>query len=110
VVATADAHDHAPIGHDIGHGVVLGQADRMPHRQDVECAAELETLGLGGKPQSELDQVRQALVTLALEVMLSRPQHVVAEPIHGLRDIARRRKRLSQARIGIAPVVRRRAR
>src|SRR5712691_10205889 len=50
VIAAADAHDDAPIGHDVGHGVVLGQADRMPHREDVEGAAELEPLGLGGEP------------------------------------------------------------
>ena len=90
VIAAADAHDDAPVGHDVGHGVVLGQADRMPHRQHVEGAAELEPLGLGGEPQPELDQVGQALVAFALEVVLGRPQHVVAEPVHGA---ARRRAR-----------------
>ena len=109
VIAAADPHDDAPVGHDVGHGVVFGQADRMPHRQHVEGAAEFEPLGLGREPQPELDQVGQALVALALEVVLGRPQHVVAEPVHVLRDVARGGECLAQAFIGIAPVVGRRA-
>ncbi len=105
VIAAADAHDDAAIGDDVGHGIVLGQADRVPHRQDVEGAAELEPLGLGGEPQSELDQVGEDLVALALEVVLGRPQDVEAEPVHGLRDVARGRKGLPQPLVGIAPVV-----
>src|SRR5262252_9319408 len=77
----------------------------MPHRQDVEGTAELEALGLRGQPQSELDQVGQALVALALEMVLGRPQHVIAETIHELRHLARGGKGLPQAFRGIAPVV-----
>ena len=109
VIAAADTHDNAPVGHDVGHRIVLGEPDRVPHRQDVEGAAELEPLGLGGEPQSELDQVRQDLVALALEMVLGRPQHVVAELVHELRDVARGRERLPQPLVGIAPVVGRRA-
>src|SRR5207253_10364279 len=36
VISTADAHDHAAVGHDVGHRVVLGQPDRMPHRDHIE--------------------------------------------------------------------------
>ena len=50
VIAAADPHDDAPVGDDVGHGVVFGEADRMPHRQDVEGAAEFQALGLGGEP------------------------------------------------------------
>jgi hypothetical protein len=64
---------------------------------------------LKAQPQSELDQVGQALVALALEVMLRRPQHVVAEALHELRHVARGRKDLPQALGGIAAVVGRRA-
>jgi hypothetical protein len=60
-------------------GVVLGDPDRMPHGQHVERAAELQPSRLGGEPQRELDEVREALVALVLEVMLGRPQRVVAE-------------------------------
>jgi hypothetical protein len=50
VIAAADTHDHTPVGHDVGHGIVFGQPDRMPHRQHIEGAAELEPLGLGREP------------------------------------------------------------
>ena len=33
VVAASHAHDDAAVGDDVGHGVVLGQAHRMPHGQ-----------------------------------------------------------------------------
>ena len=78
VIAAADAHDDAAVGDDVGHRVVLGEPDRMPHRQHVERAAELQALRLGGEPQAELDQVGQALVAFVLEVVLGGPQRVVA--------------------------------
>ena len=105
VIAAADAHDDTPVGDDVGHGVVLGQPDRMPHRQHIEGAAELETLGLGRQPESKLDQIGQALVALALKVMLRRPQHVVAEAVHVLRNVACGREGLPQALVGITPLI-----
>ena len=81
----------------------------MPHGQDVERAAELEAARLRGEPQRELDQVREALVALALEVVLGRPQRVVAEVVHELRDVARGEERLAQPLVVIAPLVGRRA-
>src|SRR5262249_7724345 len=44
-----------------------------------------------------------------LEMMLRGPQHVEAELVHGLRDIARRKECLAQPLVRIAPIVRRRA-
>ena len=76
VVAAADAHDDSPVGDDVGHGVVFRQPDRVPHRQHVERAAELQALGLRGQPQAELHQVRQAFITLALEVVFRGPQRI----------------------------------
>jgi hypothetical protein len=32
VVATADAEDDPAVGEDIGHGKILGQAQKPPHR------------------------------------------------------------------------------
>ena len=81
----------------------------MPHRQHVEAAAELQPLGLRREPQAELDQVREDLVALALEMMLGGPQHVEAELVHRLRHVARREERLAQPLVRIAPVVRGRA-
>ena len=109
VIAAADAHDDAAVGDDVGHRVVFGQPDRMPHRQDVEGAAELQPLGLGRQPQPQLDQVRDDLVALALEMVLGDPQHVVAELVHGLRDVLGGGEHLGQPLVGIAPVVGRRA-
>ncbi len=109
VVAAPDPHDDAAVGDDVGHRVVLGHADRMPHRQHVEGAAELEPLGLGGEPQAELDQVGEDLVALALEVVLGGPQHVEAEVVHRAGDVARGEERLAQPLVRVAPVVRRRA-
>ena len=105
VVATADAHDDAPVGDDVGHRVVLGEADRMPHRQHVERAAEFQALGLGGEPEAELDQVGQALVAFPLEVVLGGPQRVVAEAVHDLGDVAGCEEHLGEAGVGVAAVV-----
>ena len=109
MVAASDAHDHAAVGDDVGHRVVLGQADGMPHREHVEGAAELEAPRLGGEPERELDEVREALVALVLEVVLGRPQSVVAEVVHQLGDVARGEERLAQPLVAVAPGVGRRA-
>jgi hypothetical protein len=79
----------------------------MPHRQHVEAAAEFEPLGLAGEPGAELDQIGQAFIALALEMMLGGPQRVEAERVHLLGDVARRGEGLAQPLAGIAPVVRR---
>jgi hypothetical protein len=96
VIAAADAHDDAAVGDDVGHGIVFRQPDRMPHRQHVEGAAELQPLGLGGEAQPELYQVRENLIALALEVVLGGPQRVEAEFVHELGHVARSEERLAQ--------------
>ena len=98
-----------PVGDDVGHRIVFGEADGVPHRQDVEAAAELQPLGLRRKPQPGLDQVRDDLVALALEMVLGHPQDVEAEFVHRLGDVLGGREHLAQPLVGIAPVVRRRA-
>ena len=45
VVASADAEADASVGEDVGGCVVLGEADRVPHRVDVEAASEAEVFG-----------------------------------------------------------------
>ena len=47
VVAAADAEGDAPAGQDVGRGVVLGEPQRVPHRRDVEAAAELDAAWSG---------------------------------------------------------------
>jgi hypothetical protein len=39
VVAAPDAEDDTPAGQDVGHRIILGEVQRMPHRHDVEAAA-----------------------------------------------------------------------
>ena len=105
VIAAADAHDHPPAGDDVGHRVVLGEAQRMPHRQHVEAAAEFQSFRLRGEPEAKLDQVRQALIAFVLEVVLGGPQRVVAGFVHHAGDAARGPEHLGEAIVGIAAVV-----
>ncbi len=109
VIAPAHAHDHAPVGDDVGHGVVLGEADRVPHRQHVERAAEFQPLGLRRQPQPELDQVREALVALALEMVLGGPERVEAQLVHHAGDAAGGEEHLREAFVRIAALIRGRA-
>src|SRR5260370_29336972 len=77
--ATADAHDHSAVRHDLGHRVVFSQPKGMPHRQNVEGATQPHTLGLRGKPQAELHPAGQAFPALALAWVHRRPQRVASE-------------------------------
>jgi len=109
VVAAPHAHDDAPVGDDIRHRVVLGEADRVPHRQHVEGAAELEPLRLGREPEPELHQIGQALIALALEMMLGGPERVEPAFLHDLRNVARRPEGLREPLARITPRVGRRS-
>ena len=86
MVAATDAEDDAAIGEPVGHGEVLGQAERVPHGGDVEAAAEAQTLGDVGEVDDEHQEVGDALVALGLEVVLGHPEGVVAVLVQGLGD------------------------
>ena len=60
---------------------VLGQAQRVPHGSDVEAAAELEALSQVREVDGQQYAVGDALVSLALEVVLGGPEGVVARPV-----------------------------
>jgi hypothetical protein len=77
----------------------------VPHGQDVEGAAELEPPGLGREPRPEQHEVRQHLVALLLEVVLGRPQAVVAELVHELGDLLRGLERLDEALVRIGALL-----
>ena len=77
----------------------------MPHRQHVERAAELQALRLGGEPEAELHQVRQAFVAFVLEVVLGGPQRVVAALVHHLGNVARGEEDFAEALVRVAAVV-----
>jgi hypothetical protein len=42
MVAAADSEDHPSVGQVIGRGKVFGEPQGMPHRRNVEAAAELQ--------------------------------------------------------------------
>src|SRR5205085_9121438 len=109
VIAAPDPHDDAPVGDDIRHRVILGEPDRMPHRQNVEGAAEFEPPRLRCEPQPPLDQIGDALIAFTLEVMLGAPEAVIACFVHDARDVERGLKHLRQPLVRVAPVIGRRA-
>jgi len=77
--AAAHAELHAPARDDVGDREVLGEAQRVPLGHNVEHLAEAELLGLHRQVLAELDQVREDLVALVLEMVLGEPHGVVAE-------------------------------
>ena len=82
VVATANTEHGASLGQDVGDRVVLRQAERVPHRRDVEAAADLQFFGDVRKMHREHEQVGQNLVAFALKVVFGQPQRIPAEPVH----------------------------
>ena len=105
VVAAADAKDDAPAGQNVGHRKVLGQAQRMPHRGNVEAAAILQPLRVAGQVQPQHYQVGDAFVAFGLEVMLRHPEFVVAVGFQMAGDVQRPVKDAGQLVIGIPAVV-----
>ena len=83
VVASTDSEADAPVGKDVGGGVVFGEAERVPHRVDVEAASEAEILGEMGEVDEEHQEVGDALVAFALEVVFGAPKGVETEFVHG---------------------------
>src|SRR5207245_2106325 len=76
--AAAQAEDHAAPGEDVGDGVVLGEAQRVPHGRDVEAAADLDPPGDVGEVDRVHQEIGDDLVALVLEVVLGEPDRVVA--------------------------------
>ena len=56
----------------------------MPHRRDVEAAADLEVLGHMRQVQRHQQHVGDALGAFRLEVVLRHPEGAVAQAIHQL--------------------------
>ena len=81
----------------------------MPHREDIEGAAKFQPPRLGGQPQPELNKVGQALISFTLEMVLGRPEGVIAQLVHLPSHIAGRPEYLAEPLIRIPAVVRRRA-
>ena len=89
VVSASDPEAHAAAGQHVHRGEVLGQAQGMPHRRDVEAAPHLEPLGLVAEVEGQQEDVRDALVAFPLEVVLGEPEGVVPAPVEEPRQVAR---------------------
>jgi hypothetical protein len=105
VVAAPDAEDDPAIGQPVDGGIVLGHPDGVPHRRDIEAAADLEVRGDVAEVQGQHQDIRDALVSLALEVVLGQPEGVVAGPVHELRDGLALGKHRRQILVGEPAVV-----
>src|SRR5437867_12589004 len=110
VIAAPHTEDQAAARQDVRSRVVLGQPDRMPGRDDVEPAADLEPSRVVRDVNGQERDVRDALVALVLEMVLGQPQGLVAELVHRLRELERRVERLDHPLIGVAALVGRSAR
>ena len=109
VIAPPDAENHPPAGEDVGHGIVLSQSDRVPHRDDIECTAELQLLRLGGQIRAQQNQIGDTFIAFMLKVVLRHPQGVEVEAIHHLGHLGGHAKGFDHTFIGITTRVRRHA-
>ena len=74
----------------------------MPHRSDVEAAADPEAPGLVGQIDGHHEDVRDAFVTFWLEVVLGEPERVVAPVVEHAREGARLLQGRGQVFVGKA--------
>src|SRR5262245_22221299 len=77
----------------------------MPHRGDVETAADFEGLGKVRQVHGQQDVVGDAFGALTLEVMLGGPKAVIAESVHKSGHGLGLAERSGQVRVRIAPLV-----
>jgi hypothetical protein len=73
-----------PAGQDVGHRVIFGEAQRMPHRHDVEAAADLDVLGDAAQAHRHHQHIEDQFGAFRLEMMLSHPEGIVAALVHAL--------------------------
>ena len=109
VIAAPDAEDHPPAGQDVGHRVVFRQPQRVPHRHDVEAAADLQVLRDAAQMHRHHQEVRDQLRAFRLEMVLGHPERVVAALVHALGVLHDLVQRLLQFLLRIVALVDRRA-
>ena len=79
--AAADAEDATATAQVVHRREVLGEAHRVPLRNDVEHRAQPNSIRASSDPSVEQQTVRDDFVTLVLEVVFGGPEAVVAERI-----------------------------
>ena len=77
---------------NIRHGKILGESQGMPHGEYTEAAAEFEPGGVLGQPETEHEEVRDAFVSLTLEMVLGHPENVIAQRLHALGGVSQSQK------------------
>ena len=87
--------------------IVLGEAQRVPHRADVEAAADPKAFGHVREMHAQHEDVGDDLVALVLEVVLGEPQGVEAQAVHRLREGLGLREHRHEVLVRVAAVVRR---
>ena len=105
VVTAGDAEHDAAMRQDVGHGVVLGQAQRVPHRRYVEAAADIDVLCHVRQVQRHQQHVGDALGALTLEMMFRHPEGRIAQAVHFLRDRLRLPQGGGQMGVVVPPFV-----
>ena len=82
MVTAADTEDSAPLGQDVGDGVILSEPQWMPHRRDVKAAAYFEVPGEMAKMHGHHEKIRNHLIAFRLEVMLGHTKRIPAGLVH----------------------------
>ena len=109
VIAAPDSEGDAAAAEDIGHGVVFGEAQRMPHGRNVEAAAKSQPFGLVREMQRHHENIGDAFRSLALEMVLGHPERVETVRLHHLGLGLGLCERGRQVLVGIAARIDRRA-
>ena len=86
VIAAPHPEDRSSLGQNVGHREVLGQTQRVPHRRDVESAADAQALRHMRQMHRQHQDVGYALVAFMLEMVLGEPERVEPQRIHLLGD------------------------
>src|SRR5215831_4227797 len=77
----------------------------MPHGEHIEAAAEFELRGVLGQPETEHEEVRDAFIALALEMVLGHPENVIAQRFHVLGSVFGDLESLDKPLVGISSVI-----
>jgi hypothetical protein len=105
VIAARDTEDHPATSQDVGHRIVFREAQRVPHRHDVEAAADAQVLRHPAQVHRHHQQIRDQLRAFRLEMVLGHPEGVVAALVHPLGVVHHLVHRLGQLLLRIAALV-----
>ena len=85
MVAAPNSEHDAAVGQDIGDREILGEAQRMPHRRDIEAGMELQPLREVRQMHRQHNDIWQAFGAFRLEMVLRHPERPIPQPVHRLR-------------------------